>query len=134
MRKLLAALSLVLILIFVGCTPRIHILRGSYQSEREGSEYVVFLTFNQYDNSFTEYIDNREVDKGTYDKIENNRYIVKSDKQNFEIFLDAKNYFEITINKLNDGKPIQMKNIDVVPTYFDVDYEDIDTYKALLDE
>jgi len=133
MRKLLTALSLVIVLILMGCTPAIiPDLKGSYQSEREGVGFTLVLTFQQ-DDSFVEYIDNREVDRGTYEKTENNIYKIKSDKQNFEISLNAEDSFEIIISQLNNGKPIQMKNIDDTPTYFSTEFDDVDKYKALLD-
>jgi len=134
MKKLLTALSLVIVLIFVGCTPdKIPVLKGSYQSEREGIGYVLVLTFQQEDHSFVEYIDNREVDRGTYEKTENNIYTIKSDKQNFEISLNAEDSFEIIISQLNDGNPIQLKNIDDTPIYFSTEFDDVDKYKSLLD-
>jgi hypothetical protein len=134
MRKLLTALSLVIVLILVGCTPTIiPDLKGSYQSEREGVGYVLVLTFQQDDSSFVEYIDNREVDRGTFEKAENNVYTIKSDKQNFDVSLNAENSFDIKISKLNNGKPIQMKNIDDTPIYFSTEFDDVDKYEALLD-
>jgi len=133
MRKLLTALTLVIILILVGCTPPIAPdLKGSYQSEREGVGYTLVLTFQQ-DDSFVEYIDNREVDRGTFEKAENNVYTLKSDKQNFDISVNAENSFEIKISKLNNGKPIQMKNIEDTPIYFSTEFDDVDTYEAFLD-
>ena len=132
MRKLLTALSLVIVLILMGCTPAIiPDLKGSYQSEREGVGYTLVLTFQQ-DDSFVEYIDNREVDRGTFEKAENNVYTLKSDKQNFDISVNAENSFEIKISKLNNGKPIQMKNIEDTPIYFSTEFDDVDTYKSLL--
>jgi len=134
MRKLLTALSLVIVLILMGCTPAIiPDLKGSYQSEREGVGYTFVLTFQQDDSSFVEYIDNREVDRGTYEKAENNVYTLKSDKQNFDISVNAENSFEIKISKLNNGKPFQLKNIDDTPIYFSTEFDDVDTYEAFLD-
>ncbi len=134
MRKLLTAISLVIVLILAGCTPAIiPDLKGFYQSEREGIGYTVVLTFQPDDHSFVEYIDNREVDRGTYEETENNGYMIKSDKQNFEISVSDDNSFEIVIKKLNEGKPIELKNIDDTPTYFSTEFDDVDTYEALLD-
>lgn len=133
MRKLLTAVSLVIVLILMGCTPAIiPDLKGSYQSEREGVGYTLVLTFQQ-DDSFVEYIDNREVDRGTYEKAENNVYTLKSDKQNFDISVNAENSFDIIISKLNNGKPIQMKNIEDTPIYFKTEFDDVEKYEALLD-
>jgi len=134
MKKILTALSLAIVLIFVGCTPKAAtILKGSYQSEREGISYVaVAINFEQDDSSFVEYIDSREVDRGTYKK-ENNTYKLKSDKQNFEVTLNDENSFEIVIKKLNNGKPIKIKNVSDTPIEITTKYGDEDKYKALLD-
>ena len=134
MRKILATLSLVIVLLSGGCIPKtIPVLKGFYQREREGIGYVVAITFKQDDSSFVEYIDNREVDRGTYEKKENNVYKIISDKQNFEITLNAENSFELIIKKLNNGKPIQIKNVNDIPTYFGTKFDDVNKYKALLD-
>lgn len=132
--KKIIILSLAIVLLFTGCTHKTKsILNGSYQSEKDGIGKVIQLSFQKDDNSFIEYIDNREVDKGTYEKTNTNVYKIKSDKQDFEITLSAKNSFEITINKLNDGKPIQLQNISDTPTFFSTKFDDIAEYKALLD-
>ena len=93
------------------------------------------MLFLEEDNSFVEWIDNREVDKGTHEKSENNSYRIKSNKQSLEITLNDDNSFEIVINKLNDGKPINMKNIstgDTSISFWD-EFDDVDEYKTLLD-
>lgn len=134
MRKILTILTLSIILLLVGCTLNTKpILKGVYQSEMKEIGYVVQISIQQDDSSFVEYIDNREVDRGTYEETENNGYKIKSDKQNFEIILNAKNSFEIIIKNLNNGKSIQMKNIGDTPTYFSTKFADVDKYKDLLD-
>lgn len=134
MRKMITALSLVIVLIFAGCTSNAKsTLKGSYQSERNGIGYVIEISIQPEDSSYVEYIDNREVDKGTYEKSENNLYRMKSDKRNFQMALKNDNSFKIIIKKLNNGKPIQMKNISNIPSYSSMKYDDIDKYKALLD-
>ena len=134
MRKILTALSLVIILLLVGCTSNTKpILKGYYQSEREGIGHVVAISFQQDHSRFIEYIDNREVDRGTYEKIKDNVYEIKSDKQNLEVTLNAKNSFEIIIKKLNNGKPIQLKNVSDTPVEFPTKFDDVDKYKGFLD-
>ncbi|MBZ9637731.1 hypothetical protein [Clostridium sp. FP1] len=132
-KKIFTMLSLIIILLLVGCTSTIKpTLKGSYQTEKDVNGYVAVISVHQNDSIFVEYIDNREVDRGTYEKKENNAYKMKSDKQNFEIILNAENSFEIIIKKLNNGKPIQMKNISATPTDFSTKFGDVDEYKALL--
>jgi len=133
MRKIiLTALSLAIILILGGCTQPV--LKGFYQTEKDVNGYFVQISIQKDENSFIEYIDNREVDRGTYEKTESNVYKMTSDKQNFEITLNNDNSFEIIVNKLNDGNPIKMLNIGNVPVTFPSIFDDVDEYKTLLDE
>lgn len=135
MRKIFTILSLAFAILLVGCTTKaVPSLKGGYQSDREGVGYVILLSFQPDDSSFVEYIDNREVDRGTYKKIEDNLYQIKSNKQNFEVALNAKNSFNIIIKQLNNGNPILMKNIGTTPIYFKDVYNDEDKYKALLED
>ena len=134
MKKLtLIILSLVIILILGECLSIKPTLKGFYQSEVNG--YHIQMLIREEDNSFVEWIDNREVDRGSYEKSENNSYRIKSNKQSFEVALNDDNSFEIIINKLNDGKPINMKNIstDDTPISFWDKFDDVDEYKTLLD-
>ena len=108
-------------------------LKGFYQSGMIGS-HIIQMLIREEDNSFVEWINNREVDRGTYEKIENNSYRLNSNKQSFQITLNDDNSFEIVINKLNDRNPIIMKNVrtDDTRTSFGK-FEDVDEYKSLLD-
>ncbi len=84
MRNILkTVLSLVIIFMLVGCTSNTKpLLKGFYQTEKHVNGYVVQITIQPEDKSFIEYIDNREVDRGTYDeKTENDKYLMTSDKQ-----------------------------------------------------
>jgi len=134
MRKIIAILYLVTVLLLGGCSSNVKpMLKGAYQSDKQQIGYAVLLSFQQDDKSFVEYIDNREVDRGIYEKKENNVYKIKSDKQSSEIVLNNDNSFEIIIKKLNNGKAIQMQNVGDPPTYFSTKFNDVDEYKALLD-
>lgn len=133
-KKVLSLLTLAIILMLYGCMSNSKpILKGFYQTEKDVNGYFIQISIHQDDNSFVEYIDNIEVDRGTYEKTENNTYIMKSDKQNFEIKLKDDNSFEIVIKKLNNGNPIQMNYIDDIPMTFPQIFNDVDEYKALLD-
>lgn len=108
------------------------VLRGSYQSERTSDGYIVQISIYSDENSFVEYIDNREVNKGTFDIIEGKKYSLVGDKQTIEINLDKNNSFEITMKKVNDGNPILMKNSGDLPTKFDSRFNDTEEYEKLL--
>jgi hypothetical protein len=122
-----------IILVLAGCNSQPK-LRGFYQSEKDVSGYHIQLSIQHDDKVFVEFIDNREVDKGTYEETEVGKYLMTSDKQKFTIDLKNDNSFHITLKKLNDGDPIKMMNIDDVPASFFTGFGDVEEYKALLDE
>ncbi|MEH7225774.1 hypothetical protein V7112_18335 [Bacillus sp. JJ1566] len=126
-------LPVIMVLLIIGCssntTPP---LKGGYQSEHvEG--YIVLMTFQPGDHTFVEYIDNREVDKGTYEKVENNVYKLNGEMQEIEITLNSDNSFDLIVKKLNDGKPINLKNVNATPVYFGTEFDDVEEYKSLLE-
>ncbi|MBE6053511.1 MAG: hypothetical protein E7212_06290 [Clostridium sartagoforme] len=132
---MLLILSLTSIFIFCSCTTTDNSsLKGFYQSERTTDGYVVQISIQPDENSFVEYIDNREVNSGTYDELSDKKYKLNGDNQTIEIILDKNNSFEIIIKKINSGNPILLKNIDKVPGYFTTEFDDIDKYKLLLEE
>ncbi|MTI71387.1 MAG: hypothetical protein FH751_14160 [Firmicutes bacterium] len=133
MKKLtLTILSIIIILILWRYSYMQPTLKGFYQSEVNG--YHIQMLIREDDNTFIEWIDNREVDRGTYEKFENNSYRIKSNKQSFEIILNDNNSFEMIINKLNEGKPINMKNISTDDYMISFGkWDDVDEYIYLLD-
>lgn len=135
MKKILfLIISIACLLILSGCRNiNSVVLRGSYQSERTSDGYIVQISIYSDENSFVEYIDNREVNKGTFDIIEGKKYNLVGDNQNIEINLDKNNSFEITMKKVNDGNPILMKNLGDLPVKFDSRFNDTEEYEKLLE-
>ena len=134
MRNLGIFLSVIISLLLVGCSSNlIPPLGGGYQSDFIQG-YIVQMGIQPDDHTFVEYIDNREVDRGTYEEKEKGTYLFKSEKQEFEITLTNEDSFEIIINQLNDTKPIQLKNIDKVPIYFSTEFDDTEEYIKLLEK
>lgn len=134
-RNIFSILIFSVTLLLIGCSSsKANLpLHGFYQSDPVNG-YHVQISFNKTDNSFVEYIDNREVDKGNYEiSKKDNTYKLSSDRQNFEISLKEDNSFDLTINQLNKGKPINMKNISDMPSSFGTEFDDIEEYKKLLD-
>ncbi|MRH43518.1 hypothetical protein GH741_12595 [Aquibacillus halophilus] len=125
----------VLVLLLGGCASSniIPALKGGYQSKNVNG-YIVQMSFQPDDNSFIEYIDNREVDKGTYEELRTGLYKINGDLQEFEITLNSDNSFDIIVKGLNKGQPIEMKNIDDIPVYFSTKFNDVDKYKSLLED
>ena len=135
MKKILfLTISIACLLMLSGCRNiNSVVLRGSYQSERTSDGYIVQISIYSDENSFVEYIDNREVNKGTFDIIEGKKYNLVGDNQNIEINLDKNNSFEITMKKVNDGNPILMKNFGDLPIKFDSRFNDTEEYEKLLE-
>ncbi|OEF96123.1 hypothetical protein [Desulfuribacillus alkaliarsenatis] len=133
MKKTYVLLTLILIIIIVGCSSNTSpLFKGFYQSDGHINGYFVQVSIQPDNNSFTKYIDNREVDKGTYKQVENNVYEINTAKQNFELTLNDDNSFEIVISKLNNGEPILLKRVSSTPTTFPAIFNDVDEYKDLL--
>ena len=134
MKKTGFILSLSIGLLLVGCSSdSVPPLGGGYQSEFVQG-YIVQMGIQPDDNTFVEYIDNREVDRGTYEEKADNIYLFKSDKQKFEVILTSEDSFEIYIEKINGDEPIKLINIDKVPTYFSIEFDDVEEYEKLLNE
>lgn len=132
LKKILCLISFLLIFLISGCVSAKLTLNGFYQCTTTDG-YHIQMSFDKKNNSFVEYIDNREVNKGTYEHKDDNTYTLTGDTQSFEITLNDKNYFEMIIKKINNGESIKMDYIDNTPTYFETDFNDIDKYKKLLD-
>lgn len=110
MKRLIILFSLVSFLFIMGCTGKVEfILKGSYQSEPQEDGYIIQMSFNEEEGTSVQYVDNREVDSGTYEKSDMNIYQISSDKQNYEVTLDD------------------------VPTYFSKEFGD-EEYKVLLED
>jgi hypothetical protein len=108
-------------------------LKGLYQSET-GQNHVVQMLIREEDSSFVEWIDNREVDNGTYKKVDYHYYRFKSNRQKFDIVFKDDNTFEIIITKINNNNPIIMKNITTEDHMQELGkWDDVEDYKKLLD-
>ena len=75
MRNLGIFLSFIISLLLVGCSSNlIPPLGGGYQSDFIQG-YIVQMGIQPDDHTFVEYIDNREVDRGTYEEKEKGTYL-----------------------------------------------------------
>ncbi len=129
---ILIVIVLAIVTIARSFSPKSQNLRGFYQKEVDG--YHLQMLFQEADNNFIEWIDNRQVDKGTYEKIGDNLYKINSELQNMEIELNEDNSFELIISELNNGEVILMENI--TPKDHSVsfgEFDDIEEYRSLLD-
>jgi len=64
-----------IILVLAGCNTQPK-LKGFYQSEKDVNGYHIQLSIQQDNKGFIEFIDNREVDNGTYQEIEVGKYLM----------------------------------------------------------
>lgn len=134
MKKTGRFLLAIIVLFLVSCSPdTVPPLGGGYQSEVL-AEYVVQMGIQPDDKTFVEYINNREVDRGTYEEKSGNVYLFKGERQEFEITLSSEDSFTITIPQLNEKEPIELKNISKVPSYSSTEYDDVEEYEKLFDE
>ncbi|MGL4372402.1 MAG: hypothetical protein ACRCS6_01375 [Turicibacter sp.] len=134
--KLGRIISLLFILLLMGCATQKKItLQGFYQSELI-DQYIIQLSFDKNDQSFIEYINNIDVNKGTYELWDDNTYLLKGDNQTITIKLDETDSFEMVFSKLNDGNSIKLIKNGPLPTIFDSEFsEEIKIeMKNLLDE
>lgn len=107
-------------------------LKGTYISSNDNNNYIVQITVDKASNTFVEYIDQREVDRGDFIKNTNNTYTFKSTKQEFEIVLNRNNSFNIFIDKINGTEPITLKNSTDINTYFSTIFGDEDKFIELI--
>ena len=107
-------------------------LKGTYISSNQDNNYIVQITVDKESNTFVEYIDQREVDRGTISKNSNSNYTFKSNKQEFEVVLKGNNSFDVLISKINGAEPISPKNSTDVNTYFSTNFGDEEKYNNLI--
>lgn len=133
MRKVSYLLLFAILVLFACSTKTVPPLGGGYESELvEGS--VVFMGIHPEEKTFVEYIDNREVDRGVYEKKSDERYLFKSDKQVFEIAISTVDSFEVKIPQLNEGQGIELKNRTKTPSYYKTEFDDVEEYEKLLEK
>lgn len=127
-QKLLIVISFLVILLMVWCTNnKTQTLHGFYQSENVDGHFIQ-ISFQREDNTFVQYIDNIEVNKGMYEHLEDNIYMLKGDKKDLKINLED-DFFNISIDKLNDGKSIKIKKVGNTPSYFESEFSDSEREK-----
>lgn len=110
-------------------------LLGTYQSGFHGSYYVQFAVTDEKhhgENTFVEYIDSREVDRGTWTAHENGAYHLAGARQDLWIVLDDEDRFWVSIPGIEDGAPIWLENLWKTPAYNGYIYGDEGAYQALL--
>ncbi|MGL4849833.1 MAG: hypothetical protein ACRC28_13060 [Clostridium sp.] len=134
MKKLsLILLSLISVLLFSACgNANNSILKGCYQSGRTSDNHIITISIYPDKTSFIQYIDQREVNLGTYDELKDKTYSLNGNNKSIDISLSKENTFELTIKNVNDGNPIKMKNIDEIPVSYSSDFDDVNDYISLL--
>lgn len=136
MKKFKFVLSVFIILLLGGCSPDlVPPLGGNYNSGsiQEDGTYIE-IAIQPEENTFVEYISNREVDRGIYEEKSDNVYLFKGERQEFEITLSSKDSFYVNVPQLNEGELIELKNTDKIPTYYLTEFDDVEEYEELLNE
>lgn len=126
LKKTGISLMFIISMALVGCSSdKWPVLGGSYQNESMKSGYFIYLVFYPENSSFIELMDNKEVDRGTYEEKSDHTYLLKSGKQEFEINLTKEDTFEIVNNQINGGEPVQLKNTSKNPGEISTEYENL---------
>ena len=109
------------------------VFHGFYQSEIVNG-YIVQMTVEQDTNKFTEFIENRTVQQGTFEVDADNELLfhLQGDTLSFDVTLSDDNTFELTVPGVDPDAPVVMKRISETPTYFSTEFDDIDEYRELL--
>lgn len=132
MKKILAITLTIGFLIIIIFTLNKDIqLKGTYSSEIIDGKFIQ-LTIDNEDNSFIEYINQREVDRGSYTRVEENIYTFESDIQKFQITFKKNNSFNIFIDKINGENPINLKNSSTILQTFSTEFGDEHEYIQLI--
>lgn len=134
MKKILSMLLFTgLMISLCGCQNASPVLEGSYQSEMVNG-YCVQISIERDQKKFFQYIDNRPVQEGTYEALENGAYRFVGSRNEFEIVLSPKNTFEISIPKIKEEGPILLEQVEKVPATFGTEFDDVEKYQALLED
>lgn len=107
-------------------------LAGAYASDGEVNGKNILISVDIDGESFTYYIDQREVDDGRIEPVNQGRYRFKSGKQDFEITVTRNNTLTIHLSKINGDQVIELHNINTVPIYYRSEWGDEAEYAALL--
>ncbi len=130
--KKLIIITLALILNLQGCSRHEVNLQGFYQSERING-YIIQVSFDKDIGEFVQFIDNRQVNSGTFESTGENTYSLTGNKVDYSIILKKNDSFDIIINQINDHELINLSNSGKIPTSFLTQFDDIKKYKSLLD-
>ena len=107
-------------------------LQGLYQSELIDG-YVIQLTVDGRNNkSFCQYIDNRLVNQGFWTAGEDGSYHLQGEQADFWLILSEEDTLTLSIPGIRDGEPILLQNLSKVPCYFGTGFDDVETYRNLL--
>lgn len=123
-KRLIIIVSILVTLLIVGCSHNLTnpALEGFYQSRMKTGYHIQF-SFHDDNNTFVGYINNIEINKGTYEALGYGKYILRGDREDLEVKLEKDDSFNLNmenlVKKLNGNEPIKMKNVNKVPVYFE---------------
>lgn len=111
-------------------------VRGTYQSMVGLDENIVCLTVSIQDfdeeKTFVMYLNNCEVDRGTWRSDGGALYTLLGEYTRNVIALERDNSFCLTFVQINGGEPIQMEKKGDIPAYFAQDTEENKAYYRAL--
>ncbi|MGL5692550.1 MAG: hypothetical protein ACRCXA_00610, partial [Peptostreptococcaceae bacterium] len=101
--RIIGGFLAVAMFLMVGCSSVTReILQGFYQSYMKNG-YCIQFSFLKEDNTFVGYINNIEINKGTYESLGDGNFILKGDTGDIEIKLEKNNSFRLNLGKLSEN-------------------------------
>lgn len=104
---------------------------GFYQSEALVDNHRLQLNIDQNQQTFTMYIDNRLVNEGTYQDLPEGDYQLNGNQQT-DLLTVANGEATVLFPKLNGDERIVLMYIDSALVSFDTEFDDVETYQALI--
>lgn len=105
---------------FDGQKEKVYALLGTYSNQTDYPIYKYNFVFDS-DNNYYLYEVNTLIDQGTWQKQENNVYIIKSDKADNMIITDKIGFYYFDLEIKNEV--IQFEKISSVPIFFNTNEE-----------
>lgn len=105
---------------FDGHKEKVYALLGTYSNQADIPTNNYYFVFDS-DNNYYLYEVNTLIDQGTWQKQENNVYIIKSDKADNMIIIDKIGFYYYDLELKNEV--IQFEKISSVPAFFNTNEE-----------
>ncbi|MGL4452279.1 MAG: hypothetical protein ACRCTZ_13940 [Sarcina sp.] len=118
--------------IFFISNEKAHILKGTYENDRDKPFPLIQLTIDEDENTYVFYIEQREVERGKVIENDTRDYTFKSEKREFKVNLKEDDSFAIIAKGINNGEQIILTKATEVKQYFYTPFGDEEEYMELI--